>query len=245
MLYSNDAAFFLSFEHLEAVAQQRRRMGNRAALFFFVAISLSFIILLKSSSLEINVATPIGTVHNLPISTNVLLFGLSVATAYYVTSVLGHMLLIKQASAVFEHAGLNTSDALSRSAHASARWAPEELWVDILNFRASGFRSGLMHSLLVLVSFVFATAIAISQITIILFAALAGLQQAKSGDALTYYFIALPSVIAIHFTIIGFLIAIIVPMKFRWEPVRAPAVPSTADPKQIQGGPDVPPAPLS
>lgn len=229
MLYSEAGQFFLNLDHIKALVEQRRRVRLVGAVFFFAAIAFAFVIILKSADISLDVQTPAGTIHNIPISNNVLLFALSVATIYYVIHLINHMLLNKQLVAIFEHTGLNPSEAMSRVAHISARWAPEELWVDVLNFRPFGFRSGLLHLLFVLVFFLFLVAIALSQVTLILFGAYAGLVEARSGDALSYYLVALPSAVAVHFAIIGFLVILCVPMKFRWRPVPdAPLPPKTA-----------------
>jgi hypothetical protein len=229
MLYSAAGEFFLNFDHIASLVEQRKRTRFVAAISFFVAIAIAFVIILKSADISLDVQTPAGTIHNIPISNNVLLFVLSVATSYYVIHLINHILLNKQLYAIFEHTGLNQSEALSRAAHVSARWSAEELWIDVLNYRPVGFQSGLLHSLLILVSFLFLVAIALSQVTLIHFGAYAGLAEARSGDALSYYLVALPSAIAVHFAIFGFLVTLCVPMKFRWQPVpNAPLPPQTA-----------------
>ena len=236
-LYSDDAPFFLSVDHLEAIVKQRQRMRRLGTLLFFVAIAISFVILLKSSDLALDIQTPAGTIRNLPISTNVLLFGLLVATGYYVIALLNHTLLSKQIHAIFEHAGLEGSDAVSRAAHASARWSADDLCIDLFTVHPFGFRSGLAHALLVITALLFMMVLGLSQITIILIAAYAGIEQARAGDAISFWFMALPSVVGIHFAIIGFFIALCVPMKFKWAPRSLPAaVPTEADPNQIRGG---------
>lgn len=205
-------------EHVQGIVDQRRRASRLAAVFFFVAIAIAFVVILKSADLSLDVQTPAGTIQNVPISNNVLLFALSVVTSYYIINLLNHLLLNKQLYAIFEHTGLNQSEAMSHAAHMSARWSAEELWVDVLNYRPVGFRSGVLHSLLVIVTFLFLLAICVSQITVLLIAAYAGLSEAKAGDQLSYYFVALPSVVAIHVALFGFLIALCVPMKFKWQP---------------------------
>jgi hypothetical protein len=238
MLYSDDAPFFLSVDHLEAVVKERHKMRRRSTVFFFASIAISFVILLKSSDLAIDIATPAGTIRNLPISTNVLLFALSATTGYYVMTLLNQILLQRQVVGIFEHAGLNQSEAMSRAAHASARWSADELWIDVLNFHPFGFRSGISHAVLVIASFLFMV-LGLSQMTIMLIATYAGLQQASEGDWISLYFIAWPSVIGVHFVIIGFLIALCVPMKFKWMAMTVPpAVPTGSDPDTIRGGPE-------
>lgn len=230
MLYSEAGQFFLNFDHIRALVEQRGRTRFAAAVSFFAAIAVSFVIILKSADISLDVQTPAGTVHNIPISNNVLLFALSVATSYYVIHLINHILLNKQLFAIFEHTGLNQSEAMSRGAHVSARWSAEELWIDVLNYRPFGFRSGLLHALLILVSSLFLVAIALSQVTLILFGAYAGLAEARSGAALSYYLVALPSVVAVHFAIFGFLIILCVPMKFKWH-----TAPDAALPPQTSG----------
>jgi hypothetical protein len=163
------------------------------------------------------VQTPVGTIRNLPISNNVLLFALSIATSYYVRSLINHLLINKQLQAIFEHTGLNQSEAMSRVAHMSARWGAEELWLDVLNYRPIGFRSGLVHSLLIITASLLMISLALTQTAILMIAAYAGLAQAATGDVFSYYLVALPSVVAIHFVIIGALVVLCVPIKFRWE----------------------------
>lgn len=216
-LHSNDGDFFLNVEHIKAIVEQRRRANRAGALFFFAAIAISFVIILRSADLVLDIQTPAGTIENVPISNNVLLFALSVVVSYYAVNLLNHFLLNKQVNAIFEHMGLNQSEAQSRAAQVSARWSAEELWIDVLNPRVFGFRSGFLHAALILVSFLLLLAIALSQITVIMIAAYAGLEQARAGDQLSYYLVALPSFVTIHFAILGFLTAMCVPMKFPWR----------------------------
>lgn len=232
-LHSADAPFFLSIEHLQGLVDQRRKVQRTATVFFFVAIALSFALLLRSTNLIIAIDTPFGEVRGIPISNNILLFALSVCTAYYVINLLNHMLVSKQIQGMFEHAGLTLEEATSRAAYAAARWSAEELWIDLLAPRPVGFRSGLVHWLLVLVALVLLVGIAVSQISLILFAAYAGLEQASRGDQFSYWLIALPSVVTIHFAVFGGFAVMCLPMKFKWQSDARAAVPDSDDPSAI------------
>jgi hypothetical protein len=232
-LHSADAPFFLSVEHLQGLVEQRRKVQRTATIFFFFAIALSFALLLRSTNLIITIDTPFGEVRGIPISNNFLLFALSVCTAYYVINLLNHMLVNKQIQAVFEHAGLPATEAMSRAAYAAARWSAEELWIDLLAPRPMGFRSGVVHWILVLVSLLLLIGIAVSQISLILFAAYAGLEQASRGDQFSYLLIAVPSVVAIHFAIFGAVAVMCLPMKFKWQAELRGAVPGAVDPPAV------------
>src|SRR5688572_8124793 len=82
LLHTKAGAFFLNHAHLEAIVTQRRRIAFSGALFFFAAIAISFVVILKSADLAVDIQTPAGTIENVPISNNVLLFALSIVTSY-------------------------------------------------------------------------------------------------------------------------------------------------------------------
>ncbi len=238
LLHTKAGAFFLNHDHLQAIVDQRRRTSFTGALFFFAAIAISFVIILKSADLTVDIQTPAGTIENVPISNNVLLFALSVVTSYYARSLINHFLLNKQVQAIFEHTGLDTAEAISRAAHTAARWSADQLWIDVLTFRPFGFRSGATHIALVLISLFVMVGLALTQISIILIAAYAGLAEASAGDALSYWLVALPSFVAVHFAIFGTFIALLVPMKFKWKPA------TTSEPLPPSGPAHVGPEPL-
>jgi len=60
--------------------------------------------------------------------------------------------------------------------------------------------------------------VSLSQLSLLIVAAYVALMEARTGDLLVYYLIALPSFIAMLTIIGGVVLAVIVPMRFRMDP---------------------------
>ena len=215
LLYTDIKEFFLSPEHLEGLVRQRDRLSKEHAFTFFVSIGIAFIILLNDARLHISISSPIGSIAELPVSTEILLFALSASTSYYATRLIGTTLITRQIGAIFDHIGYTLSSGLAPSEHYVARWSAMNLWSDILLPRAGGYRSSFLHFLFTLGAIVCIILVALSQIGILLIAAYVGLGRALEGSSsIALWSVVVPSVATIHLAIVLPLIALLVPMKY-------------------------------
>ncbi len=138
--------------------------------------------------------------------------------SYYATRMVSLVMLTRQINAIFDHVGYGPHTGLFPAEHYVARWSAFSLWVDVFMLRFGGYRSSPTHIAFAVASMSCILLIAFSQFAIVLTAAYVGMSRAAEvSNPLAFWLIVVPSVAAIHLSLVLPLIGFLLPMKFTFK----------------------------
>ncbi len=215
MLHSADAEFFMSNEHLEGVAKQIEKSLRRILAYFIVSVVLALLILLSQSNIDLDIKTPIAQIADVQITKDVMLLILSVTSVLFSVNFLNHYLLSNQAGEIFQRLGFSPMSAYSRASYRMSRWSSESLWIDVLAPRVDGIKSGLVHYVFLIFAYFILFFLFASYLAVIVWAAFVGLMASHEVGGIGFWVVALPSFLAVVFSLVGLLVSIAIPMKFK------------------------------